>query len=66
MAERYVYLGDKLTADGLRGQACDPVRRLRDGRCVVAGSKQLVVFADGTRAAVLRRRLRVRRADGGE
>ena len=55
---RYVYLGDRLTRPELRGKPCDPIRR-SDGKCVVGGSKQLVVFADGTRCVVLRRRLRV-------
>lgn len=54
---RYIYLGDAMTAPELRGAACDPVLRA-DGKCVVGGSKQLVVFADGTRHVVLRRRLR--------
>lgn len=54
---RYRYLGDRLTDQRLRDQPCDPVRRA-DGRCVVGRSKQLVVFADGTRTVVLRRRLR--------
>ena len=55
---RYRYLGDRMTAPHLVGAACDPVRR-PDGKCIVGGSKQLVVFADGTRHVVLRRRLRV-------
>jgi hypothetical protein len=55
---RYVYLGDRMTDHRLVGEQCDPVRR-RDGKCVVGGSKQLVVFADGERTIVIRRRLRV-------
>lgn len=55
---RYVYLGDKLTRPDLKGSPCDPVRR-QDGRCVVGRGKQLVEFAGGNRAIVLRRRLRV-------
>lgn len=55
---RYVYLGDKLTNDALKGQPCDPVLR-PDGKCVVGASKQLVRFADGRIVVVLRRRLRV-------
>lgn len=55
---RYVYLGDKHTDPVLRGALCDPIKR-EDGKCIVGGSKQLVVFEDGTRHVVLRRRLRV-------
>lgn len=57
---RYTYLGDRMTAPELVGAACDPVRR-DDGRCIVGGSKQLVVFAGGRQHVVLRRRLRIRR-----
>ena len=56
---RYVYLGDAMTREDLVGQACDPVRRAKDGKCVVGGSKQLVRFASGETHVVLRRRLRV-------
>jgi hypothetical protein len=56
---RYVYLGDTLTRPELRDRPCDPVRRRRDGKTVVGGSKMLVVFDDGELAVVLRRRLRV-------
>jgi hypothetical protein len=55
---RYIYLGDRLTDDALRRAPCDPVRRA-DGRTVVGAGKQLVVFAGGRRAVVLRRRLRL-------
>lgn len=55
---RYVYLGDRHTRPELVGQPCDPVVR-PDGKCVVGGSKQLVVFADGTEVVVMRRRLRI-------
>jgi hypothetical protein len=58
---RYVYLGDRMTDARLRGAPCDPVLRA-DGRCIVGRSKQLVVFGDGARHVVLRRRLRRRRA----
>jgi hypothetical protein len=57
---RYRYLGDAWTADPLRGAYCDPVRRA-DGKCIVGGSKMLVVFEDGAEHVVLRRRLRVRK-----
>jgi hypothetical protein len=56
---RYVYLGDRMTDARWRGSLCEPVRR-SDGRCIIGGSKQLVVFGDGTAVVVLRRRLRVR------
>jgi hypothetical protein len=54
---RYVYLGDAHTAPELHGQPCDPVRRA-DGKCIVGGSKQLVVFEGGLEHVVMRRRLR--------
>ena len=54
---RYVYLGDRLTDRALVGLPCEPVRRA-DGKCVVGRGKALVLFADGTRHVVLRRRLR--------
>lgn len=57
-AMRYVYLGDRQTDPALVGQPCDPVRRT-DGRCVVARGSALVVFADGLRRVVNRRRLRL-------
>lgn len=58
---RYIYLGDKLTRDDLRGMLCDPVRRA-DGKCVVSQkmATALVVDADGVRHVVMRRRLRLR------
>ncbi len=58
---RYVYLGDRLTREDLKGQACNPVRRLSDGKCIVGRSmaSQLVVFASGETHVVLRRRLRL-------
>lgn len=57
---RYVYLGDRLTRQELRGALCDPVRR-PDGKCVVSTrmAAALVRFADGTQAVVARRRLRL-------
>lgn len=55
---RYTYLGDKFSDPELTDQPCEPVLR-GDGRCIVAGSKQLVTFADGTRRLVMRRRLRL-------
>lgn len=57
---RYIYKGDKLTRPELVGQSCDPVRR-PDGKCVVSVklATALVVFADGSRHVVLRRRLRL-------
>lgn len=57
---RYTYLGDKLTADGLRGMTCDPVRR-QDGKCIISAkmATAMVVDANGNRYVVLRRRLRL-------
>lgn len=57
---RYVYLGDRLTERTLVGKSCDPVRRA-DGKCVLSTrmATALVVFADGERHVVLRRRLRL-------
>lgn len=40
------------------GEQCDPVFDDR-GKCVVGKGKQIVLFEDGTRCAVLRRCLRV-------
>jgi hypothetical protein len=58
---RYIYLGDKLTADRYRGKLCNPVRR-SDGKCVVGRKPrtQIVEFEDGERVVVLARRLRLR------
>lgn len=57
---RYVYLGDAMTDPALVNQPCDPVRR-EDGKCVVSTrfATAFVVFADGARRVVKRRRLRV-------
>lgn len=60
---RYVYRGDALTAPALKGLPCNPVRRA-DGKTVVGRSKQLVQFADGRRAVVMRRQLRVVEVEG--
>ena len=58
---RYIFLGDKLTRDGLRGMECDPVRRA-DGKCIVCipMATQLVVGAHGNKYVVPRRRLRLK------
>lgn len=65
---RYVYRGDAFTDPVLRGAACDPVRRTYkpDGKCITGGTlaTQLVRFADGRLAVVLRRQLRVVERDG--
>lgn len=61
---RYTYLGDAWTPARLVGRECDPVRRA-DGKCVlsVRMATALVVFDNGERHVVKRRRLRlVRRA----
>lgn len=57
-----MYLGDRHTRPELVDQPCDPVLR-PDGKCIVGGSKQLVVFADGTEVVVMRRRLRIVKAE---
>lgn len=60
---RYVYLGDRLTRHDLRHMPCDPVRRA-DGKCIVSArmATALVVFENGERHVVARRRLRLRDA----
>lgn len=64
---RYVYLGDAFSRPDLVDAPCDPIRRARDGKCIVGASKQLVVFQNGGTCVVLRRRLRVVvRATAGE
>ena len=57
---RYTYLGDRQTRADLRGAQCDPVRRA-DGKCIVSTkmATALVELADGGRAVVARRRLRL-------
>lgn len=57
---RYTFLGDKLTRPELVVVQCDPVRR-PDGRCIVSTrmASAMVVFADGTKCVVPRRRLRL-------
>ena len=59
---RYTYLGDHLTAPGIMGMQCDPVRRT-DGKCVVSVkiATALVVDSAGRRHVVKRRRLRLNR-----
>lgn len=64
---RYTYLGDRLTADSLRGLQCDPVRRA-DGKYIVSVkmASALVIDGAGNRHVVARRRLRVNeKARGG-
>jgi hypothetical protein len=56
---RYTYINVAYRKHGAEhGFLCDPVRR-EDGRCVVGGGKQVVVFEDGTEAVVIRRCLRL-------
>lgn len=61
---KYIFLGDKLTDDSYINKQCDPVRR-DDGKCVVSVkmATALVQFADGSRAVVPRRRLRLTKKD---
>jgi len=47
-----------IKAGAAHGVLCDPVRR--DGKCVVGGGKQAVVFEDGVEVIVIRRCLRLR------
>jgi hypothetical protein len=62
---RYVYLGDRFTADDWRGQPCDPVRDER-GKCIVHRSRALAEFSGGRLVVVNRRRLRlIKDGDGG-
>lgn len=63
---RYVFLGDRLTREDLRGMVCDPVRAATagaDGKCVVSTrmAVALVIDAAGRKYVVPRRRLRLRR-----
>jgi hypothetical protein len=57
---RYTYLGDKLTAEHLRGMQCNPVKNERD-KCRISRTMAtaLVVDAQGQQHVVLRRRLRL-------
>ena len=57
---RYTYIGDRLTADHLRGLQCDPVRR-PDGKCIIniKLAQALVQDANGNRYVVMRRCLRL-------
>lgn len=60
MSFRYIYLGDRLTREELRGVPCNPVLR-PDGKCVVSTKRAsaLVELEDGRRVVVARRRLRL-------
>jgi hypothetical protein len=54
----YIYLGDRLTDEHLKGQRCEAVRRA-DGKCIRGkNGSMLVKFADGSMHVVLGRRLR--------
>jgi hypothetical protein len=54
----YLYLGDRLTDDRLKGQKCEAVRR-PDGKCIRGkNGSMLVRFEDGTNQVVVGRRLR--------
>jgi hypothetical protein len=56
----YIYLGDRLTDDHLKGQRCEAVQR-EDGKCIRGrNGSMLVRFEDGTQHVVLGRRLRKR------
>lgn len=58
---RYTYLGGRDTAPELIGLQCNPVRRLRDDKCIISVkmATALVEDASGNRYVVLRRRLRL-------
>jgi hypothetical protein len=54
----YIYLGGKNTVEYLINKRCDAVRR-SDGKCITSRMEtMLVVFQDGVKHNVLRRRLR--------
>ena len=55
MAE-YIYLGDKLTAPGLKGKECDAVRK--NGKCIRGKMGTMLVSFNGVIVNVLARRLR--------
>lgn len=60
---RYRYTNVAYIKSGAQhGIECDPVFR-EDGKCVVGKGKQVVLFGDGVKAAVIRRCLRVRNGD---
>lgn len=55
---RYRYHNKLYHATGAaHGTRCNPVTR-DDGKCVVGGGKQLVIFEDGVMATVVRRCLK--------
>lgn len=54
----YLYLGDRLTDESLKGQRCEAVRNSK-GKCVRGrNGSMLVRFEDGSTHVVLGRRLR--------
>ncbi len=54
---RYLYLGDRLTAPRLRGQACEAVRNSR-GKCIRGRNGNMLVRFGGERVNVVARLLR--------
>lgn len=59
MAMEYIYLGDRLTEDQLKGKRCRAVRR-QDGKCIRSQTMgtMLVQFEEGPICTVIGRRLR--------
>lgn len=56
--QEYIYLGDRLTAPGLKGSRCRAIRR-SNGKCIRGrNGSMLVFFANGIPAVVPGRLLR--------
>lgn len=56
--QQYIYLGDRMTDEQLKGQLCTAVRR-PDGRCIRGrNGNMLVEFVGGRQANVIARLLR--------
>lgn len=56
MAE-YIYRGDRLTDQSLKGKECDAVRR-SSGKCIVSKLGTMLVSFNGTKHNVIRYMLR--------
>ena len=53
----YVYLGDRMTDEKLKGKKCKAVRR-SDGKCIRVRLSMLVEFENGRRCTVIAPMLR--------
>jgi len=53
----YIYLGDRLTDESLKGKPCNAVRRA-NGKCIRSRMSTMLVEFDGTKHNVLARLLR--------